>query len=446
MQPTGPTGLPMIGPFVELGADPLGFLERTLAEHGDVARFREGPTRWVYLFSHPDQIEQILVDHNKKLRKDRITRRMRRALDDGLVTSEGAHWRRQRRLASPAFTRGQIAMYGAEMVRLTADAIEQWEQGEVRDVHQDMMALTMDVISSVLFSTGSTPEDCAIVSESLETIFTEFDIDVHTWRLLLPEWVPTAGRRRVTQAKAALHKVLDARIAAGRAEPRSDLLGQLLSVRDEDGTQMSNEALREELLTLFVAGHETTALALFFSLHLLGQHPEVADKAQMVIDEAIGSRLPTVDDMGDLRYIQAIIEESMRLYPPVWIIGREVIEGFEVGGVQLRKGDQLLCSQWLAHKDARWWTEPDAFRPSRFLGEQDRPRMSYFPFGGGPRACIGNHFAMMEGVLILTTLLQRVRFSPVQAGAPSLTPSVTIRPTSHTRMKMQLRDATLISG
>ena len=209
---------------------------------------------------------------------------------------------------------------------------------------------------------------------------------------------------------------------------------------------MSNETLREELLTLFVAGHETTALALFFSLYLLGQHPEVADKAQMVIDEAIGSRLPTVDDMGDLRYIQAILEESMRLYPPVWIIGREVIEGFEVGGVQLRKGDQLLCSQWLAHKDARWWTEPDAFRPSRFLGEQDRPRMSYFPFGGGPRACIGNHFAMMEGVLILTTLLQRVRLSPVHAGAPSLTPSVTIRPTSHTRMKIQLRDATLISG
>ena len=217
-------------------------------------------------------------------------------------------------------------------------------------------------------------------------------------------------------------------------------------MRDEDGAGMTDQALREELLTLFVAGHETTALALFFALHLIGEHPEVGDKAQMEIDEAIGSRLPSVDDLPELRYIEAIINEAMRIFPPVWIIGREVTEPFEIGGVKLNPGNQILCSQWVVHKDARWWKDPGAFRPERWMQNKQRPRFAYFPFGGGPRVCIGNHFAMMEAVLLLTTLLQRVRHSPVQAGSPAITPSVTIRPTSHTTMRVRLRHATLIRG
>jgi cytochrome P450 len=448
MKAPGPTGIPLIGPVAELAADPLRFLQRVSAEYGDVVRFREGPTRWVTLFSHPDHIEQILVKQHKKLMKDRVTRMMRRALDDGLVTSEGQHWRRQRKLASPAFTRTQIALYGDQMVRLTADAIEHWEPGEVRDVHEDMMALTMEVISAVLFSTGSTPEVQAVVTESLDTLFTEFDLDVHSWRLLLPQWVPTSGRRRVEVAKQRLHVMLDERIAAGRAHtgPSSNLLGQLLAVRDDDGTGMEDTELREELLTLFVAGHETTALTLFFALHLVGRHPEVGDKARAEIDEAIGSRLATVDDMPALPYIHAIVQEAMRVFPPVWIIGREVIEPFEVGGVALQPGNQILCSQWVVHKDPRWWPEPEQFNPDRWLSDEARSRFSYFPFGGGPRVCIGNHFAMMEAVLLLTTMLQRVRHMPEAEGDPGLTPSITIRPISHTKMRVQMREMTVTGG
>lgn len=447
MTHNGPRGIPLVGPVAELVQDPLAFLEQIADEYGDIIRFREGPTRWVTLFQHPDHIEEILLRQHRSLKKGRVTRMMRRALDDGLITSEGEHWRRQRKLASPAFTRGQISLYGDVMVELTARAIDQWEHDEIRNVHHDMMSLTLDVISSVLFSTSATPQIQHRVSTALETIFTEFDKDVHSWRLLLPQWAPTSGRRRVAQAKAELHSILDDCIAAGQARDTTgtDLLGQLLTVKAEDGTSMSNEELREELLTLFVAGHETTALALFFALHLLGKHPEVADKACMVIDEAIGNRLPCVDDLPDLQYIQAIIDESMRLYPPIWLIEREVTTPFEVGGVRLQRGNQILCSQWVTHKDERWWPNAQAFRPDRWMQAQAHPRFAYFPFGGGPRVCIGNHFAMMEAVLLLTTLLQRVRYLPAEAGSPALTPSVTIRPTSHTHMRVRLTDATLFN-
>jgi cytochrome P450 len=445
--PDGPRGIPLLGPVLELAANPLAFLEKTAKNYGDISSFLEGPTRRVILLNHPDHIEALLVRHARDVIKDRITRKLRRAIGDGLVTSEGAHWKRQRRLTAPSFTPHQIAHYGDQMVRRTADAIETWESGEERDIHRDMMAITLNIVVDTLFGEAADSDVADAVGHALDVVTTEFDIDVHSWRLLLPEWAPTAGRRRMNAAVRVLDDVLGDIIRAGRdrSEGPDCLLGRLLAARDEDNGQgMSDTELRDELMTVFVAGHETTGLALFYALLLLGNHPDAARRMREEVDAALDSRLATVDDLPKLPYTRAIVNEAMRVYPPVWIIGREVVAPFEFAGVEFQPGNQVLASQWVVHHDARWFPEPEVFRPERWLEEHHIPRFAFFPFGGGPRVCVGNHFAMMELVLVMATLAQRVQLTPLESGMPDLVTSVTLRPNSHTKMKVQLRDATAV--
>lgn len=447
--PDGPKGIPFLGPVLELGRSPLNFLDKTFAQYGDVSSFLEGPTRRIFLLNHPDHIESLLVKHAKQVIKDRITRKLRRSIGDGLVTSEGQHWKRQRRLAAPSFTPHQIAHYGEQMVRRTVDAIASWEHGEVRDIHRDMMGITLNIVSDTLFGDASSPLIAQTVGDALDTLTTEFDNDVHTWRVLLPEWMPTQGRRRIEAATRTLDKVLAEMIEAGRErkKPGHDLLARLLAARDEDdGTGMTDKHLRDELMTVFVAGHETTGLALFFTLNLLGNHPEKAAAIRAEVDSVLGDRLPTIDDLPAMSYTRAVINEAMRVFPPVWIIGREVVEPFEIDHVRFQPGDQILASQWVVHHDARWFDAPEEFRPERWLSDRGRPKFSFFPFGGGARGCIGNHFAMMELMLVMATLTQRVKLIPTQEGAPALMTSITLRPTSHTNMQVQLRDPTHAMG
>ncbi len=444
--PAGPVGIPGIGPITALSKDPLEFLEQTAQTYGDVSSFREGPFRRVFLLNHPDHIEDLLMRHAKEVIKDRVTRKLRQMIGNGLVISEGEHWKRQRKLAAPSFTPHQIAHYGDQMVRRTADAVELWEHGEVRDTQRDIMGITLDIVLDTLFGEAGTHSISETVGDAIEIVMTEFDNDVHSWRLLLPGWVPTAGRSRIRAAVESLDGVIHDLIAAGRArtEPTGDLLARLLAARDEDdGQGMTDVELRDEVLTLLVAGHETTSIALFNALLLIGQHEDARNRLQEEINDVLGNRMATVDDLHDLPYTHAVANESMRVYPPVWIMGREVVTPFEIDGVAFQAGDQILVSPWLTHHDERWFDDPSEFRPERWLTDKERPRFAFYPFGGGPRGCIGNHFAMMEFVLVLATLVQRVKLTPVEPGRPSLTPSITLRPTSHTHMRVELLDATL---
>ena len=422
----GPVGLPVVGSLLEIDGDPLTFMTHVARTFGDVARFKVGGSTFVQV-SHPALAEELLVGHSQDTTKDRITRGLDGVLGKGLLTDEGPHWRAQRKRIAPSFQPRHLAGYGAAMVR---SANEHLPDGAV-DVHQTMTTITLAIVERTLF--GCEPGGQASeVGRILEVLMHAFEKDQRTiWRVV-PPWVPGTHRVAVRAQTRRLDEILADLVARARAAgvDRDDLLGRLMAARDDDGAPMTDLELRDELVTLFLAGHETTALALSYAVWLLAEHPEIQEAVHAELDSALPSGEATPADLRRLPLLDAVLREALRLYPPAWAVGREVVTPFSLGGHPLPVGAQVTVAPWVLHRDPRFWVGADRFRPQRWLrGEaRDLPKLAWMPFGAGPRVCVGNHFAMMEAGLVLTTLLRARRFTTVDGYQPDLVSAVTLRP------------------
>jgi cytochrome P450 len=390
---------------------------------------RLGPRR-IILLNHPDLLEQVLLTQNHNFIKHFAMRINPLVFGQGLLSSEGDFWLRQRRLIQPAFTRQRVSAYGPTMVEATRRLLASWVPGRTVDIYTEMMRLTLAITARTLFD-ADVEGDASKVGEALERLQENF-LQRFQSLLPLPLWIPTSQNLRIRGVVRRLDQILYRFIEQRRqtSEARKDLLSILLHARDEGGGQMSDRQLRDEAMTIFLAGHETTALALSWAWYLLGQHPPVEERLAAEVRDVLGERLPTADDVPRLSYVEKVVQEAMRLYPPVYVVGREAVRDCEIGGFPIPRGMTLLMSQWVLHRDPRFFEEPEVFRPERWtegLAKQ-LPKFAYFPFGGGPRVCIGNTFAMMEMVLVLATIAQQFCFT-FQPGQPVVPwPTFTLRP------------------
>ncbi len=426
----------------EFNRDTFGFIERCRRDYGDIVRMR-----FLYLTAHflyhPADIEYVLVTNAKNFIKSRSLRTpfFQRLVGIGLLTSEGEVWKRQRRLAQPAFHRQRISAYAAVMVEYAGRMIASWRAGETRDIHRDMMRLTLEVVVKTLFNTDVSG-DADKVGQVLSQMAKPFASQA-TLKWILDNRLPTSTHRSFNRAAREIDEIVYRLIAERRSSgsDEGDLLSMLLAAHDEDGSQMNDKQLRDEVMTLFLAGHETTALTLSLALYLLAQNPESEAKFHAELAEVLGTGLPTVDDLARLKYTEMIAKESMRLYPPAYALGREAIEECEIGGYRVPAGAQVFMFQWATQRDPRFFPEPDAFRPERWTEEfsNSLPKYAYFPFGGGPRACIGNYFAMMEIVMLLATIGQRFRFSLAPDHAVTLMPAMSLRPANGIKVNVENR-------
>ena len=445
--------------FLKFRRNPLAFFMETYRTYGDIARVSFGPQQ-LFLVSHPDWIEDVLVNSAKKFSKGVALQRAKRLLGEGLLTSEGQAHLKQRRTIQPLFHRQQVQRFADAMVQHSLRWRESIEPGATIDVTAEMGALTLAIVGETLFS-SNVQGDADEVREALSDAVQSFGI------AFLPgleyfEKLPLPMFTRVRKARERLDRVIHRVIKARREQvdgvQSMDLVAMLLAARDPENPNaagMTDEQIRDEAMTIFLAGHETTANAMAWTWHLLGSAPEVEARLHAEIATVLGtppsrdgrfggtSRTPTVEDVPKLEWTRAIVAESMRLYPPAWTMGRRAIEGHIIGGHQISKGDLVIMSQYVVHRDARWWPEPDAFKPERWLTDTGRapaarPKYAYFPFGGGSRICIGESFAWTEAILLLATIAQRWKFTP-EGPPPVPEPRITLRPKG-LRMRAIVRD------
>jgi cytochrome P450 len=412
-----------VGSALHFRRDRLGFLTSCARRHGDAVRFRIGPVD-VVLLSHPDAVRDVLAVRHHDFRKGPVLRRARAVLGDGLLTSEGDSHRHDRRLLRAAFQPARISRYAEHMVEVTAEVVHVWEPGQPRDVHADTVRATLTVAGRTLFGTGL-EDDVSLVSSALDDLLSAYGV------LMLPLGghlvrLPPM-RQRLRRGTAALdeltNRLIAQRTAATAAAASEDLLSVLLA-------DFEPRAARDHVVTLLLAGHETTANALAFACQLLACDERVQEAVADEVLSSCGRDGPTsLADAERLPLVRAVFAETLRLFPPSWAMGRQVSTPTEIGGVSLPAGTVALLSQWVVHRDARWWQAPQEFDPQRFLRrDPERPRFAYFPFGGGTRQCIGEGFASTEGVLALATIVGAWRLRPVQGRAPTLDPLLTLRP------------------
>ncbi|HST08056.1 MAG TPA: cytochrome P450 [Gemmatimonadaceae bacterium] len=419
----------------------LPFLVESARKYGDIVLFRVGNER-VYLFNHPDLIRDVLVTNQKNFTKSRALVRAKRVLGEGLLTSEGDFHLRQRRLAQPAFHRDRIAGYARSMVDYAERVRSRWSSGESLDVREEMMRLTLAIVGKTLFS-ADVEREAGQIGEALNTTFAAFNIGILPFSELL-EKLPLPYIKRFEAARVRLdetiYRIIDERRATG--EDSGDLLSMLLLAQDTegDGGGMTDTQVRDEAMTIFLAGHETTANALSWTWYLLSLNPEAEVRFHREVD-ALGDRLPAPADMPRLSYTRMILAESMRLYPPAWAVGRRAINEFEAGGYRIPARSMVVMSQYITHRDSRFYPDPERFDPDRWLPElsSSRPKFSYFPFGGGTRICIGEQFAWMEGVLLLATIAQKWSLRYTGTAAPEIEPRITLRPRGSLPMRIEGR-------
>jgi cytochrome P450 len=423
---------------------PLDFLPALARDFGDVAAFGIAAQPFV-LLSHPDQIRDVLVTHARQFHKGRGLERAKLLLGDGLLTSEDDLHLRQRRLAQPAFHRARITGYGETMAAYARRRADRWIDGAELDVAQEMAGYTLAVVGKTLFDADIEAESQEI-GEALATAIATFSVTVVPGGDLLLR-LPLPLARRFRRARERLDATIYEMIARRRrsGDDRGDLLSMLLLAHDTegDGSGMSDVQLRDEAMTLLLAGHETTANALTWAWYLISGAPAVEARLHAEVD-ALGGRALGAGDLARLPYARAVLAETMRLYPPAWIVGRRALAAYPVGEYLLPPRSVVLMSQWIVHRDPRWWPDAESFQPERWLPggsaiDPARPKFSYFPFGAGTRVCIGEQFAWMEGVLALATFAQRwrLRLAPRQRVEPQ--PIVTLRAKHGMRMVVTRR-------
>jgi cytochrome P450 len=432
----GPRGHPVLGSLPAVRRDPLKVFLESFRDYGDVVRFRFGPIIG-HLVSAPSGVNHILAENNKNYGKQtRGYESLRYVLGNGLLTSEGDFWKRQRRIAQPAFHRQRIGGFAQAMLRAASDAAARFEsqRGQVIDVADEMMRLALRIVGETLL--GHDPSgEASEVSSALSFLLAM--VNQRTSRVIFfsRPILPTPENFRIRRSLATLDGIVHRIIAERRARPGDDLLSMLMEATDEStGEKMDDRQLRDEAMTILLAGHETTANALTWTWLLLSRYPAAMRELRQELSDVLGGRPPIVEDLPRLRFTRMVIEESMRLYPPAWIIARSVAETDEIGGYEIPAGSIVFVSPYVVHRHPSFWRDPEGFDPRRF--ESEKPRGAYFPFGGGPRMCIGNGFATMEAELVLATIAQRVRFE-LQPGHPvALDPSITLRPRHGMKMRV----------
>jgi cytochrome P450 len=445
-EPTGPKGHLLMGVLPRVRRDTLGFLSETPRLYGPVARYRLGPLQ-SYLVTHPDGVKRVLQDHVANYTKDHLSYGMVRWIaGNGLVTSQGDFWLRQRRLAQPAFHRQRIGAMAGLMTQATNELLERWAdvaaQGKPLHVGPEMMGLTLRIVGDALFG-ANMAQTTAVVGQAFDVLSAQVVNRFRTFNVL-PPILPTRSDRAFRAAIKTLRGVVQGLITERRksGEDRGDLLSMFMLARDEEtGAQMDDTQLVDEAVTMMVAGHETTATTLSWVWALLHQHPEVEAKVHAEVDSVLAGRTPGLEDLPRLPYVRMVVDEALRLYPPVYVLSRKVLKDDELCGFRIRGGASVDISPYATHRLPELWEEPEQFRPERFAPEQaaGRPRFAYFPFIAGPRQCIGNAFALMEAQLIIACVSQRFRPRMVPGYTPTPEPLVTLRPVGGLPMHLERR-------
>ncbi|MFO0583035.1 MAG: cytochrome P450 [Anaeromyxobacter sp.] len=431
--PPGPRTLNPLGSYLPFARDPLGFLDRVRREHGPVARFRMGPIG-IWLVAEPELIREVLVVRAASVHKPRGLEAAKVVLGEGLLTSDGESWRRRRRLTQPGFHAERLRAYAAVMARRARERVARWRDGEVVDAAAEMARLALEIVAEALFGQDRVEEiepAAAAVSEAVDA----FRIGRIPIAKLLDR-LPIPPTRRLHAARDTLDAIVYRFIADRRARPGDDLLSLLLAAKDEEGGPgLSDREVRDEVMTLFLAGHETTANALAWAIDLVGRDRRVqerleaeAERAGDLAEAALAGAAPAV--AGPLELARRVVTETMRLRPPAWNVARSALEDFPLGPYTVRARDTVVTPQWVVHRDARFFPEPERFLPDRWSpeGRAALPRLAYFPFGAGPRQCLGEGFAWAEAAIALAAIAREVRLVPVSPAPPTPVPRITLRP------------------
>ena len=436
------SGPPAI-PGLSLYARPLGELPPYLAamarEHGGFVRFR-GPLRSVYLVTRPALVEEVLVTQARAFHKGRGVERLRPLLGNGLLTAEQPEHLANRRLVQPAFHRTRLSDYGRIMVEATLARVATWRDRETIAINDESMAFTLDIVARALFGTDVSAYTRDI-GEALEDVMATLAVTLGPFGALLNR-LPLRSARRFRAARQRLDNVVARLVADARARggDRGDVMSLLLLAGDGECPAMSDAQIRDEALTILLAGHETTSNAISWAFYLLARHPSVDDALRAHLARVLGERAPSADDLAQLDYVRAVVAETMRLYPPAWAIGRRAVEAVTLDGHRIARGDYVLTMPYVTHRDPTLFAEPERFRPERWLEGRTLPKFAYYPFGGGNRTCIGESFAWMESMLCIATIAQRVRLRRRDDAEVTLRPLITLRPATPIRATVERLD------
>jgi len=446
-QPPGPNGVPVLGNSQQFADDPFDFMDACADAYGDVVGFDLGP-RPLYMLTNPRDIERVLVSESASFPKlDLGDDAVDQLLGDGLLTSEGAAWQDKRQRANPAFHGQRIATLAGMMVDHTEAMLADWQDGDRIDVHVEMARLTVRIIVTAMFGTDIDPQRVNAIQTHLEPLGARFEPD--PFGRLVPDWAPTKKNREFRAAVDALEAIIDDIVderrgtAKGGGEDGDDEPMDLLSIllRAQRHGEVTDGDIRDEMMTMLLAGHDTTALTLTYTWYLLAHHPEVEGRLHAELDDVLGGDHPTAADSRRLSYTTNVLNEAMRLYPPVYTLFREAAVDVEFGGYRLPAGSGLMLPQWVVHRSSRWYDHPETFDPDRWDSERsaDRPRFAFFPFGGGPRHCIGKQFSMLEASVILSTVAQEYTMEHLGSAELQLRGSLTMHPEEPVAMRLHER-------
>ena len=428
--------------YAAFAHDPIGFVAGRFEQYGDIY-WTPTSDGGLFVLKHPDHVREALVTRASSFTKEHTAfTQLSRVLGEGLLTTDGDTWTRQRRMVQPAFAPSRMAGYAQVMIEESRRTSESWRTEDERDMSEEMASLTLRIVGRTLFGHDVPGADIRAIGRAMDAFQRSLSSPE-----FLPSWMPTPGRRELDRAmkelNAIIHRLIEARRAETSREPRTDLLEMLVTAVDVEGRggKLSVKEVRDQLVTLFLAGHETTSNALTWTWACLAQNPACERALHAELDAVLGDRQPELADLEHLPYTEQVLSESMRLYPPIYLIARRASEDTSVGGYPVPRGSEVIIWVYMAHRDPRFFPEPEVFRPERFTKEQVAllPKHAYLPFGGGPRACIGKTFAMMEARLILATLAQRHRVALAPGQALDVKPRITLTPKGGMRMLASAR-------